>query len=94
MRTLLWTESARTDLATIRRYLIHQQPEYLASTFRSVIAAARFLRETPGAGSPIDGRRRKWRIGMTPYLMIYRFTNSDVFILRVQHERQNWKRGA
>ena len=55
-------------------------------------AAAAFLVNLPRAGSPLEnGLARKWRVPATPYLLVYRALTDRVEILRVYHERMNWR---
>lgn len=92
MRRLIWSESARHDLELIESYLLREKPEYYADLLSLTRQSARFLLETPGAGSPIEASGlRKWRIDRTPYLMVYHFTRHELRILRVHHESQDWR---
>lgn len=92
MRRLSWSHSARRDLEAIESRWISERPDFVAELFAAARESIDFLGETPGAGSPVGSTKlRKWRIGRTPYLMLYRFTRDAVLVLRVYHDHQNWR---
>ncbi|WP_229726751.1 type II toxin-antitoxin system RelE/ParE family toxin [Sphingomonas alpina] len=55
--------------------------------------AARFLTTMPRAGPALRREEvRKWRVGSTPYVLIYRVLAERIDVLRIHHGRQDWKR--
>ncbi len=91
MKSFVWSQPALSDLETIRDYLMPVDPDIYKNLVTQSEAASRFLLEYPGAGSLFgDSGARKWRIGKSPYLLIYDATPQTVRVLRVYHERQDW----
>lgn len=93
MRRLVWARRARSDLESIERYWLDERPDYVAKVMAATRHAIALLLETPGAGSPVGSPDlRRWRLGKTPYLMLYRVSRTELRVLRIHHERQNWRR--
>ena len=89
-----WTPLARADLEAIDSFYAAEDPEFADRVGRTAIAAARFLSEWPGSGSLVsDGGIRKWPVKATPYILVYRVLKASIQILRVRHNREDW-RGA
>ncbi len=93
MPELNWTTPARIDLHGIEAYLSNEASGEVAVRILTAIRGrADLLRRFPQAGPMIrDADFRSLRIQGTPYLLTYRLTGSSVEILRIFHERQNWR---
>lgn len=92
MRRVSWAQQARRDVAEIRDHWINERPDYVAEVLAGSHAGLRLLIENPGLGSPVGVKDyRRWRVGRTPYLIIYRFDRRELRVLRVRHDRQNWR---
>ena len=92
MTSVRWSGPARLDMAEIDTYYADRAPEFADRVLLQAIAAAHFLNEHPNAGPRIGlGAERKWRVRDTPYLLQYVFEDGDIQILRVRHERQDWR---
>lgn len=91
---VIWAPSARRDLERIDDFLLERDPDFARKSARAAVAAGQFLSENPRAGSPVARTRRKWLVRGAPYLLIYRVTEGTVEILRVRHERENWRSPA
>lgn len=92
MKRVLWTDSAIADLDEIKAYLSEFSPALAQHTLNSLILAARWLLDYPKAGSPLEnGRWRKWRPRKTRHILIYECTNGGISVLRVRHERNDWR---
>jgi plasmid stabilization system protein ParE len=93
VRRVSWAQQARRDVDEIKDHWIDERPDYVGEVLAGTQAALRLLIETPGLGSPVGLRDyRRWRIGRTPYLIFYRFDRRELRVLRVRHERQNWRK--
>lgn len=91
MISIHWSAPARRDLANIDDFYAKRNPEFAAELGRKIIAAAAFLSENPRVGSIVGlSNWRKWRIGGTHYLLLFRVDGRTLRILRVQHDKQNW----
>jgi len=91
MKTFVWSQTALKDLENIRDCLMLVAPDIYKTLVIQSEAASRFLLEYPGAGSRFgDSGARKWRIGKSPYLLIYDAAPQTIRVLRVDHERQDW----
>lgn len=92
MKSLLWTPPAEADLATIDDYWWPRDPVIADRLVERIKSAAEFLRSIPDGGALIEpSGTRKWRAGQTPYILIYRTRNETVEILRIHHDRQDWR---
>lgn len=92
MRRLIFADRAKQDIADIEGYW-RERDDLIVGFYRAVREAADFLIATPGGGAPLEGsNRRKWKLGRTPFLIIYRATQTELRILRVVHQHQNWRR--
>ncbi len=88
---LVWTRPAQNDLAQIDWFLSEHDPGAADISARLALKAGRFIAENPRIGSAIDIELRKWSVRGSPYLLIYRVTADAVEILRVRHEREDWR---
>ena len=86
-----WTRPAQADLARIDDHHRERDVAYADRVGRQAIGAGRFLAQHPASGSPIDHELRKWRVRGTRYLLVYRLVPGGVEVLRVRHERENWR---
>lgn len=92
MPGLIWTASALRDLADLDAYLIEQ--DAFPSAVRiigDIRAAADRLCDYPGIGRWIAEDVRAWPVARTAYVLLYTVEPDDVAILRVLHERRNWR---
>ena len=90
--TVVWTTSARIDLARIDDYYSNVDLEFANRTARNAVAAARFLAENPFAGPAVKGTPyRKWRVGDSPFLLFYRVEKAAIRVVRVRHHREDWQ---
>lgn len=83
-----WTEKAWEDVDGITDYLLaeHMAFEDVESYVKRIFAAPATLVTLPGVGKP--GRMqgtREWRVGNTPYALVYAVRGDSVYILRVMH---------
>ena len=93
MRRLEVADSAREDLIGIEGFW-GGRPDLVADFYAAFRRAAVILVDTPGAGTPVNAASlRKWRIKPTPFLILYRATRSSIRIVRIVHERRNWRPG-
>lgn len=90
---LSWTPQAVADLRKIDSYLSAEVDGRLAAQILETIKfRLRTLRDFPHAGPPVEGRPfRSFIIRGTPYVVAYRLRDGRVEILRVHHQRENWR---
>jgi toxin ParE1/3/4 len=86
-----WTRPAQADLAQIDQELAERDPDFADRVGGAAIEAAAFISEWPGAGPRIGARRRKWPVKGTLYILLYRLRRGRLQIVRVQHNRRNWR---
>ena len=92
MPQLDWTAPALADLREIDAWLSeHARPEIALVTLLHIRRRARFLEDFPHGGRPIAQNSRVLRVIDTPHVILYRLVDGVVQILRVQHEREDWK---
>jgi len=92
---LSWTAPALSDLRRINTYLAHEASRDVAERVLTAIRErGTSLIDFPFAGPRITGSdSRSLRIHGSPYIIVYRITDRAVQILRIQHERQDWRSG-
>jgi toxin ParE1/3/4 len=88
-----WTDLALADLGSISAYLEREvQPEIAVRMLSLIRARANVLVEFPHAGPRLaDQSVRSLRVRDTPYIILYRLVPDGLEVLRVYHERQNWR---
>lgn len=88
-----WSARALRDMNSIEDYWRPRDPELVRDLAVYTDQALDFLLVTPGAGTPCEppGLRR-WRIGPTPFLLLYRIERNRLRIVRVRHQRTDWRR--
>lgn len=84
-------DEAERDLDAAEAYWLKRDPALYRSLTVALEEAVAFLRQTPGAGSPTGNQRRKWRIGRTPYLLLYDVNDDALRLLRIRHQSENWR---
>lgn len=86
-----WSRRAQTDFTAIYHRALDEDARYALNLVESLDAALIRLTDFPRLGTPIGSQgHRKWRLGKTPFLIIYAAENRATHILRVYHERQDW----
>ncbi len=94
MTPIVWLKNATRNIQTIHAYYTGEGvPEQAKRIIRLIERTAKQLMQCPGLGYP--GRvpnTRELLVSKTPYLIVYRETDSQVQILRVLHTAQKWPR--
>ena len=86
-----WTDPAIADLRDIDDYWSAYDTASAERVAALIEAASGFLATMPRAGPALRrSDARKWLVGATPYLLIYRVLEDGIQILRVHHGRQDW----
>lgn len=92
MRSTSWTSVALADLTFVIDYFDDKAPEYAERLGDQAVESGRFLADHPFAGASIAGSDyRKWRIGKSPFLLIYKVLPDSVQILRLRPDRSDWR---
>lgn len=93
MIAVKWSFRAQRDLAGIDDYYHPLDPDHAARAGNMAIAAARFLTHHPEAVEAIpETGLRKWRVGRTPYILLYRVQGQTLRIVRLVHAARDWQR--
>ena len=94
MKRVEWTDAAIDDLNGIKAYLSQVSPELAQDCLRKLILSAHWLCDYPYAGPLIGYRKwRKWKPKGQSYILIYKPDPTGISIVRVRHERNDWRRG-
>ena len=91
MPRLTWTPPTLADLESIRSYFGDRNPGVGVQILTAVRAKARLLQQFPAAGPVFDGALRTMTVLGTRYSLDYRVTEDAIQILRVRHEREDWR---
>ena len=88
---VVWTGTARRDLAGIREYITADSPEAARRVSQRIRDAVRKLARYPHLGRPgrVPGTRELVIPG-TPYLVPYTVHRDQLAILAVLHGAQEW----
>jgi addiction module RelE/StbE family toxin len=88
VRTILWTEQARSDLAAIHAFITQDSPKYAAVVVRQLITAIDQIAAFPDSGRAVpefeDPQVRE--IVRRPYRIVYRTVGpAQIHVLTVHH---------
>lgn len=86
-----WLTPAHKDLSALVEWYEQNAPEVLSTVAQRIWDAAQSLTMFPHRGRPgfIDGTR-ELLVPQLPYMLVYKVQGSDVMILRLLHQHQNW----
>jgi len=91
MKRVDWTEPAESDLQAIDDYWCGHSVERADQMLETIRKAGDFLAGLPKAGPALEkDDARKWSVGGTNYILIYRLAGDSVQILRVHHSQEDW----
>jgi toxin ParE1/3/4 len=91
MPKLSWTPNARADLKDIQTYSAERHPLGGVQLLRAIQEKARLLERFPLAGPAFDDAFRTLSVVGTRYSLVYRVEQGEIQILRVRHEREDWR---
>ena len=88
---LRWTTKAHSDLARLHDFLRPVQPAAAARAVRQLVAAAKRIPAHPrlGVRLPEFDPREVRRVVVGDYEIRYELTDTDVFVLRIFHTRED-----
>ena len=87
---VVWRTSAIADLQDIRAYISLDNPSAAVKLAQQLYSAGNALVEFPNRGRPTDiNGIRELVIAGTPFLLVYRVTETEVQILKVWHGAQD-----
>jgi len=93
MREIRWAPRARADLESLDSYYRDTDPDFSRRIGSEAIRASRFLAQFPHAGETIEGKPvRKCRVAHTPYVLLYRPSETMIQIARLVHHARDWTR--
>ena len=93
MRTVLWTEQARADLAAIRAFISQDSAYYASVVVSRIIAATDRLAPFPESGRAVPefGDPLVREVVHKPYRIVYRLVGlHEVHMLAVHHSSQSF----
>jgi plasmid stabilization system protein ParE len=89
---LKWTEEALADLAKIDTWLTQNvDPVTAAETLERIRGQARGLLRFPRRKPRIGRGRHYSQVDRTSHLLIYSVGEGHVTIMRVRHNREDWR---
>lgn len=87
---LVWTNSAKRDLAEIVSYIWFDSPDAAKGIRHRVEATAIYLTSHPWMGRPGAMADTREAIPHPSYRIVYRVTEQTAFILRIVHTARQW----
>lgn len=85
-----WSRQAQSDFTAIYKRALEDDASYALNLVESLDAALTRLANFPRLGTPVGSHGHlKWRLGKTPFLLIYADEDRGLHILRVYLERQD-----
>lgn len=92
MSSLLWSVEARADLRRIDHWLtVNASGEIATRMLAAIGERSTLLMEFPLAGPIEEDNDRSLRVTGTPYILLYRPRKAGIEILRILHNRQDWR---
>lgn len=93
MRRAEWTAASIADLREIREYLVETYSTTFAQkVIDDLVLATYFLLDHPRAGPELEhGEWRKWKPRKSRHILIYEPVPDGIAIIRVRHERNDWR---
>jgi toxin ParE1/3/4 len=92
MRKINWSIPARNDLRRIAIWLeTEATPDIAVRYLRAIRTRCEALENFPQRGSQINHDVRKLLVPETPYIILYRLFAADIEVVRVFHNRENWR---
>jgi len=93
MPSLVWTRTARLDLARLHAFLARQNPSAANRAIRTNQRDLKILETHPEIGRPVpelSSAYREWFVdfGHGGYVALYRYEGGQVFILELRHGRE------
>jgi toxin ParE1/3/4 len=86
---IAYTPRALADLQAIEGYISQFNPSAATRVLAAIKKAIDSLEHLPRLGLSIDTEGRyRLPIGRYPYLVFYRWTGTDIFILHIRHGRR------
>lgn len=91
MRRIIWSRSARNDLADIDNWFEQLgDPELALSATLAMRGRGHLLERFPAIGSPLDKGIRKLIVPGWPYIILYSIGPDAVHVVRVRHSHSDW----
>ncbi len=92
MRKINWSIPARDDLRRIAIWLEAEvTPDVAVRHLRAIRVRCEALEKFPKRGPQIGKEARKLIVQGTPYIILYRMIRTDIEVVRVFHNRENWR---
>jgi len=92
MSSLLWSVEARGDLRRIDQWLtVNASGEIATRMLAAIGERSTLLLDFPRAGPLGADNDRTLRVTGTPYILLYRPRETGIEILRILHNRQDWR---
>jgi toxin ParE1/3/4 len=87
-----WSSRAKRELDALLTYYDQITPDLAITLLDRIEAATGRLMEQPKLGPELpDSHVRKWSVGRTPFVILYRPTRTGVRILQIRDARSNWR---
>jgi toxin ParE1/3/4 len=90
VRLICWTTEASDQLEAAVSYIRQDNPDAARKTAQTTIDSIEQLATFPGMGRPgeVKGTRE---LVVSPYVIVYRYTDEIVEILYIWHGAQDWR---
>jgi plasmid stabilization system protein ParE len=87
---VVWTKQAKSDIASIHRYIAQDSEYYAVEVVDTILAAEIRIGEYPTAGGLVRERLRKdiRQVHRYSYRIIYRILVTRIDVLTVIHEKR------
>jgi plasmid stabilization system protein ParE len=93
LRRLSWSGPARRDLIAIAEHYADIVPGLDDEMLGRILDGPRPLLDHPNLGQPLGAfDLRKWTVRRTPFILVYRATDTVVEIARVRHVAEDWRK--
>jgi plasmid stabilization system protein ParE len=91
MLALSWSTPAERDLDRIEAWLDRIDAALADDAVGAILDRIELALSNPSIGSPLPGGRRKIAERRFGHVILYRHDRSTLTILRIRHEREDWR---
>lgn len=90
MRLVVWSADALDDLDAVVEFIAQDSPKSARLVINRIEAAADLLAEVPAGRPGRVAETYEKPVLRTPYILVYRLTDTALIIARVIHGARDW----
>lgn len=91
MTNVIWTESAKTDLLDLVKYIIEENPQAATDFLDSIENMSENISQFPEMGMTIEFHLPVHQVLIHPARMLYIKNNNELIIIACIHQSMDWQ---